>query len=212
MDKKKIEKFSAEHGISWRFITERSPFRGGYWERMNRSLKEPLRKVLGKSLFSYTELYTILTDIEAVLNQRPLSYHGSDPLDPAPITPSQLAIGRNLHELPLKSETGTVSLSKRYKHLQQVLQHFWKRWSSEYLPKLQIRQKWQKESDPLKVGDVVLISEENTCRPTWPLGRVTEVIPSRDGLIRTVKLKTRKGFLIRPIQRLHLLVPSDVAI
>jgi hypothetical protein len=163
-------------------------------------------------LLSYTELYTILTDIEAVLNQRPLSYHGSDPLDPAPITPSQLAIGRNLHELPLKSETCIASLSKRYNHLQQVLQHFWKRWSSEYLPKLQVRQKWQQESDPLKVGDVVLISEDNTSRPTWPLGRVTEVIPSRDGLIRTVKLKTQKGYLIRPVQKLHLLVSGDVVI
>ena len=208
-DKTKIDKFVSNQGIEWKFITERSPFRGAYWERMNRSLKEPLRKVLGNALLTYTELYTVLTDIEAVLNQRPLSYHSTDPFDPAPITPSELAIGRNLRELPPVQDSGKVTVSKRYKYLQKVLTHFWNRWSKEYLPKLQTRSKWQLEKRPLKLNDVVLITEENTSRPSWPLGRVVELYPSRDGLIRTVKLKTQKGYLVRPVQRLHLL-QSDV--
>lgn len=75
----------------------------------------------------------------------------------------------------------------------------------EYLPKLQCRQKWQHESEPVKLNDVVLIAEDGTSRPTWPMERVVELLPSRDGLIRTVTLKTQKGHLVRPIQRLHLL-------
>ena len=209
LDAKQIENFVAEQGITWKFITERSPFRGAYWERMNRSLKEPLRKVLGKALLSYSELYTILTDIEAVLNQKPLSYHEVDPSDPEPITPSQLAIGRNLRELPPIQCDGNVSVTKRYKHLQQVLEHFWKRWSSEYLPTLQQRGKWQKIGPLLKIGDVVLIADDKIARPSWPLGRVIELIVSRDGLVRTVKLKTSKGVLVRPVQKLHCLVKDD---
>ena len=114
-----------------------------------------------------------------------------------------------MRELPPVQDSGKVTVSKRYKYLQKVLTHFWNRWSKEYLPKLQTRSKWQLEKRPLKLNDVVLITEENTSRPSWPLGRVVELYPSRDGLIRTVKLKTQKGYLVRPVQRLHLL-QSDV--
>ena len=150
-----------------------------------------------------------MTDIESTLNQRPLSYHNSDPMDPAPITPSQLAIGRNLNEVPIAPEIAKVTVSKRYEYLQQVLSHFWKRWGAEYLPKLQTRQKWRQQTDLIKVDDIVLISEEKTGRPTWPLGRIVELLPSRDGLIRTVRLKTKRGYLVRPIQRVHLLPRPD---
>ena len=61
--------------------------------------------------------------------------------------------------------------------------HFWKRWPSEYLPKLTLRK-----------GDVVLISEENQKRSNWPLGREIEIHKEADGLIRTVSLKTKKEF------------------
>jgi len=170
-----------------------------------------LRKVLGNALLTYTEMYTLLTDIEATLNQRPLTYHGSDPTDPVPITPSQLAIGRNLKEVPTLMGNPSVSISARYKYLQRLLKHFWKRWTTEYLPQLQRKNKWRNEEVPLKVGDVVLVTEDNTTRPTWPMGRVTEVVPGRDGLIRTVKVKTKKGAFVRPVQRLHLLERSDVS-
>jgi hypothetical protein len=212
MNQDEIKAFMSTNGITWRFITERSPFRGAYWERLNRSIKEPLRKVLGNALLTYTEMYTLLTDIEATLNQRPLTYHGSDPADPAPITPSQLAIGRNLKEIPPVPSncSNGVTIAARYRYLQRLLTHFWKRWSSDYLPNLHRRTKWQNEETPLKVGDVVLVTEENTTRPSWPLGRVIEVIPGRDNLIRTVKVKTKKGVLVRPVQRLHVLERSDV--
>ena len=209
-DREQIEKFAAENGIKWRFITERSPFRGAYWERINRSLKEPLRKVLGNALLTYTELYTILTDIEAVMNQRPLSYHGSDPKDPEPITPSQLAIGRDLKELPPICGDGKVSISRRYRYLQTTLNHFWKRWIKEYLPNLQIRSRWKTEEKPIKVGDVVFIADDKTSRPSWPLGRISKVILSRDGLIRTAQVKTKNGLLTRPIQKIHLLNESTI--
>ena len=86
-----------------------------------------------------------------------------------------------------------------------LLTHFWKRWSNEYLPTLAKRHKWYSACDALKVGDVCLISEKNVTRPNWPLGRIKEAIPSKDGLIRTYKLKTNSAVLSRPARRLHLL-------
>ena len=66
------------------------------------------------------------------------------------------------------------------------------------------------ETEQIQVGDVCLITEETTSRPSWPLGRVTSLITSRDGIVRTVQLKTAKGSLTRPVQRLHLLEKMDV--
>ena len=112
-------------------------------------------------------MYTILTDIEAALNQRPLTYLGSDPKNPQAITPSHLAIGRALQTIPFSFNDPKVTVSSRYKYLQMLLKHFWKRWSNEYLPTLAKRYKWHSTFDALKVGDVCLISEKNVTRPNW---------------------------------------------
>ena len=166
-------------------------------------MKEPLKKVLGKAKLNYTELYTILTDIESALNQRPFTYLENDLNNLQAITPSHLAIGRTLKSVP--SILSKVKLSRRYFHLQLLLQHFWKRWSKEYLPSLAVRHKWHSAEAVPKMGDICLITEENTSRVTWPLGKIVETIPGKDGLIRTFELKTKSGLLTRPIQRLHLL-------
>ena len=108
-------------------------------------------------------MYTILTDIEAALNQRPLTYLGSDPKNLQAITPSHLAIGRALQTIPFSFNDPKVTVSSRYKYLQMLLKHFWKRWSNEYLPTLAKRHKWHSACDTLKVGDVCLISEEDVC-------------------------------------------------
>ena len=205
LNEETIQKFLTENKISWQYITERAPHRGAFYERINRSLKEPLKKILGKAKLRYSELYTILTDIESVLNQRPLTYLGSDPKNPQPITPAHLAFGRALRTVPDIPGAKHVNITRRYRHLQTLLKHFWGRWVKEYLPSLLRRPKWNIELTVPKVGDVCLISEENTSRPTWPLGRVIEEIKSRDGLVRTLKLRTSKGVLTRPAQRLHIL-------
>ena len=107
-----VQSFLAENGITWVYITERSPHRGAFYERLNHSLKEPLRKILGKARLNYTKLYTILSGIEATLNQRPLTYLGSDPRNPQAITPSHLVIGRALKTLPNIQDDPRISVSK----------------------------------------------------------------------------------------------------
>lgn len=210
----KINKFLSDNSIKWKFITERSPHRGGFYERMNRCLKEPLRKVLGHACLNYSELYTVLTDIEASLNQRPLTYLSSDPRNLQPITPAHLAFGRTLQNFPIvnNSNSPSLTISKRYKHLQNLLVHFWKRWSAEYLPTLNSRKQWRIEQDTPKLGDVCLICEDNIPRPKWPLGRVIEIFKGRDGLVRTFRLQTEKGVFVRPIQKLHLLEEGSTSL
>lgn len=99
LDQGRIESELSSKGIKWKFITERSPWRGGWWERFCRAVKEPLRKVLGKALLTFSELNTLLVKIEGVINSRPLTAVSDDNRDPSPITPAHLAIGRSLNQL-----------------------------------------------------------------------------------------------------------------
>ena len=192
----------------WRFIVERSPWRSGWWERLLRSVKEPLRKVLGKALLSYQELATVLSRIEAVINSSPLTTVSDDVRDLTPITPAHLALEGALYSLPDEVSTHEGTTRQRYLYQQKRLTHFWQRWPGQYLHQLSVRYKWVCEQPATKIGDVLLISEDNVSRGKWPMGRVERLVPGKDGLVRTVTLKTQKGRLRRPVQRLHRLEVS----
>lgn len=118
-----------------------------------------------------------MVQIEAILNSKPLVSLSNDPKDLGALTPGHLLIGDcllssaepNLYHLKL-------STLSRWQHLENIRQHFWRRWSKEYISSLQRRTKWQKKgSRQVKVGDLVIIQEENTPPLLWPLARVVEV-------------------------------------
>ena len=138
-----VHKFFHGIGIEWRFNVPRAPWWGGLFERLMRSTKRCLRKVLGWSKFSYEELLTILAEIEMVLNSRPLTYVTTDDSD-EPFTPSHLLVGQRLMNFPdhlvvnheVDSEGADSQLSARLKHLNHSLDAFWRRWRREYLLEL----------------------------------------------------------------------------
>ena len=84
-------------------------------------------------------------------------------------------------------------LLTKWNHCQAVVQHFWQRWSREYLQQLQARSRWQAKSPNLEVGDIVIMKPEKAFKCHWPLARITEVFPGQDGLVRVVSLKTATG-------------------
>ena len=131
----------SERGITWQFNLEWVPWWGGAFERIVRSTKRFLRKLIGRAHFSHEEITTALTEIEAVLNSRPLSYVSGEDID-EPIIPSHLIVGRRLLSLSdhldhmCVLEDGDYTLDEhhvtwRIKHVNNVLNHFWKRWRTE---------------------------------------------------------------------------------
>ena len=165
LDQDRIKSELSAKGIKWRFVTECLPWRGGWWERFCRAVKEPLRKVLGRALLSFSELNTLLIKIEGVINSRPLTAVSDDNRDPLPITPAHRSIGRSLKQLPDAEddqlEESCKRIMERYLYLQRLLNHYWRRSKQEYLYQLTVRNKWQKETAPIQVGDIVLVSEDN---------------------------------------------------
>ena len=98
---------------------------------------------------------------------------------------------------------------KRWKHVQYLADQFWRKWLKLYVPELQRRIKWTKTMDDIKVKDLVLICDQFTPRNLWPMAIVQEVYPSKDNLVRSVKIRTRTGCLVRPITKLVRLESAD---
>lgn len=90
----------ASLGIQWRFNPPAAPHFGGLWEAAVKSMKHHLRRVLGESTLTYEEMATLLTQVEACLNSRPLQALTDDPEDTAALTPGHFLIGSAINAVP----------------------------------------------------------------------------------------------------------------
>ncbi|XP_027846045.2 uncharacterized protein LOC114126329 [Aphis gossypii] len=201
-NKKRTMDTLSDLGIDWKFIP--SPHFGGLWEAGVKSMKSLLSKVLGESYFTYEELLTIITRAEACLNSRPLTLMSSDPSDMSHLTPGHFLIGDSLSAIPEVDETNVpTSYLSRWRCVSQYSDILWRRWSKEYLSQLQERSKWASERGvKLKEDSIVIMREENLPPMKWRLGRIINVIPGQDGVIRVADVKTANGTFRRAVRQL----------
>ncbi|XP_015127131.1 uncharacterized protein LOC107048476 [Diachasma alloeum] len=142
-----------------------------------------------------------------VLNSRPLEPLTDDPDDCSALTPGHFLIGQAPTTLPEPSlEQLNVSRLSRWQLIQQKLQGFWKRWSTGYLQRLQAISKWHHPTHQIRIGSLVLLTDERFPPAKWPLARVTALHPGSDGLTRVVTIRTAQTTLTRPIAK-HVLLP-----
>lgn len=201
----------ATKGIHWHFIPACSPHFGGLWEAGVKSFKHHLRRILNNTTLSYEELQTLLIQIEAVLNSRPLCPLSSDPNDINTLTPGHFLTGGPLNAIPEPSvlEVKENRLN-RWQYLEKLNQDFWQSWTREYLAELQQRPKrWRKEEPNLQEGDIVLIKDTNLPPSNWPLARVIQTHPGDDGIVRAVTVKQKNGETKRAINKLCRLPISE---
>ena len=193
-------------GPEWKFIVPRAPWWGGFWERVVRNVKSALRKSLGRKSLTRVEFETCLHEVEACVNSRPLTYQDSEADSPAALTPSHFLIGRSSGMVPAdepgESELRQPDLRERLEVRLQHVQQFWDMWKEGYIRNLPPCT-GNVVKPVLVEGSLVLISDENSYRLQWPLGVVQRLFPSRDGQVRSVEIKTAKGILVRPVQRLY---------
>jgi hypothetical protein len=190
-----VADFCSHSGIEWRFIPEHAPHFGGLWEAAVKSAKTHLRRVVGEVKLTFEELSTLLAQIEACLNSRPLvPVNTPDEDGIEALTPGHFLIGRPLCALPDPSSSHrSLSLLKRWDLCQNLTRHFWKRWSAEYLTTLNKLSKWQNPTRNVEVGDIVVLKEDNLFPTKWPLARVSEIHKGKDGLVRVATVTTAKG-------------------
>lgn len=200
----------ARDGTTWHHIPASSPHIGGLWEAGVRSIKHHLRRILGNSTLTYEEMSTVTSQIEACLNSRPISAISNDVNDLLPLTPGHFLIGEQPIVVPEPSLLNiNINRLNRWQLTQRLFQHFWSRWSTEYLGRLQQRPKWVKQMDnDIKIGTLVLIKDDNLPPGKWPLARIIDLHPGDDGLIRVVSLKCKNTVVKRSITKICLL-PVD---
>ena len=129
----------------------------------------------------------------------------SDANDLTPITPNMILKADTSINFPIGLSTETDKYRRRWRQIEYLLNVYWKRWHTEYLPLLQERAKWLHPQDSLRTGDLVILQEEMSCRNHWPLGRVTSTFPSSDGRVRSVERERilEDGVVNTPIQILR---------
>jgi hypothetical protein len=149
---------------------------------------------------------TLLSQIEACLNSRPLSVLSSDPAEAVPLTPGHFLVGEPLVTVPEANYEGTnISTLKRWQITQEMLQNFWRRWSNEYLTHLMQRYKWAFKTPEPEVGDIVLVKEDDLPPSKWLFGRILIKHAGSDGLTRVVSLKYKNSVVKRPTSKLCVL-------
>lgn len=221
VDQQDVKRYLSQIGVKWCFNLEKAPWWGGIFERLIKSVKRCLRKMIGQAKLTYDELSTAVIEVEAIINSRPLTYVSSDDLE-EPLTPSHLLVGRRILSLPDNLsyqrdnndedfEVDSDHLNKRVKHLANVINQFWKRWRREYL--LELRESHRNNQgrsgdSPIAADDMVLVHDEHQPRGFWKLARVKETIVGKDGRVRgaVLKLPAKDGqttLLRRPLQLLY---------
>ena len=211
LNQKQIEDFATRVNFQWRFNPPAAPHMGGVWERIVRSVKQVLTGLMQDRVLTDPQLYTLLTEVESILNTRPLTRASDDVNDLEPLTPNHILLGRHRNWLYVTEniEEKDISSRKHWRQVQALAELFWKRWKKEYLPHLTKRTTATSQVPNLKIDDLVLVSDDDTKRGKWPLGRVTRVMPGADGVVRVADVKTKEGIYTRPVARLCRLEVDD---
>ena len=219
-----IASYISNKGIKWKFNVELAPWMGGFYERLIALVKRSMKKTIGRRLFTLIQMQTLIKEIESVINTRPLVYVGDDINSSIPLSPAHfltlnptlgipvMDISNDPDYLPVISYA--EKLIKIWKRGQELLDMFWKIWRHEYLTSLRERTQTKlrdgrvhSHSSP-KVNDVVLIKEDSA-RGNWRFGKVIQLVQSRDGLVRSVRVMLPSGREIgRPI---NLLYPMELS-
>lgn len=200
----KLMKNAAEiQEIQFAFSPPGSPHFNGLAEAGIKSVKTHISRVVGTQRLTFEEFYTVLAQIEALLNSRPLTPLSSDANDFSALTPGHFLTLEPLSMLPEEQFVDlNISPLNRWKLLQKMHQDFWRRWHQEYVHTLQQRMRWNKIHQEVAVGTLVLIVNEQ-CNPMkWSMGRIVALHKGTDGVCRVATVKTATSKFKRPLVKL----------
>ena len=173
-------------------------------------MKRSLHRIIFRASVTFEELLTVITEIEAVMNSRPLTYISGDVAEV--LTPGHLLIGKRILESNISpmiegDDCDQVRLTNRAKYLKTINEHYWTRWRNEYLVELRCVHSQGDSTPVISVGEVVLINDKLK-RNKWKMVIIVKLLDSTDTKVRAVVVKTLRNdnkitFLKRPIEKLY---------
>ena len=197
---KKIQPELAARGWSWTWIPVATPHYGGIWERVVGLFKKHLAAIEKDDSLHIETFTTVITEIEAIVNRRPLTAISTDSRDTEAITPAHILYPATIahsstRTFPYSITTEAEKMRYSWKRAQARISAFRKSFRGEYLTMLHNRPKWQKTMRNLAVGDIVIITDETTHRDEWKMGRITDVT-SADNHVRRVRIRKPDGNIV----------------
>ncbi|GBM66213.1 hypothetical protein AVEN_27902-1, partial [Araneus ventricosus] len=203
LDWNQIQREANLERMSWKFNPPTASWWGGWWERLVRVIKELLRRTLGNSVLSFEELVTVFCGCESVINSRPLTYISEESRELVPLTPSMFLIENRCSDVTDFEAIDQGHFQKRIRFRSKLLNDLKQRFRREYLGQLVQRKKDKNYVREPRLGEIVLVGDDTTRkRLLCPLAKIIELIPGKGGKERTVRVKTQKECMVRPIQRL----------
>ena len=214
-----VDGWCSRRGVSWKFVPPQGQHMNGVAESLIRVTKHYLKTAIEGKRLTFVEIQTVLCEVSQIMNSRPLGVYsrpGTDPLDGGPITPNHLLLGRATGTIPdLKFEN--VSNVKRMQFLNSIVTEFWNKWRLVVFHSLVPQYRWHKSQRNVEIGDIVLLKEDEAKVSEFKLGQVIGVKTSKDGLVRSVKVrcvnrtddKCTSSYLERPIHKLCVIVPTE---
>jgi hypothetical protein len=191
--------------IEWQFNPPAASHYGGVWEHLIRSIRRILHSMIGEQLVNEETLTTFMTEVEKIMNDRPITPVPNESEDLSALTPNDILLLRRNPCVSSEDDRSSDRYQTRWKQVNHLADQFYKRWIKEYLSQLQESQKWLKHKPNFQVGDLVLVSSKDTSRGKWPKGLIEQVYPDQDGNVRRVLVRTALGTYDRDIRMLCML-------
>ena len=222
-----MKESGARAGTTWEFVPAGCQFRNGLAEARVRAIKRTVSHMLAstvngeKPTLNYAELGTLLAKAANVVNDRPIGVKSLTEDELVPITVNQLLLGRTSSSPPPDHEMPGENYRAAKTHLDSLTQMWWNLWMEQGFPTLLPYYKYKdtKRHQNLRVNNICLIKYETKVASTYRLCRMSKLLHSDDGLVRTVEVRqgnkkpTKKNqpgkVLVTAVQRLMLLVPAD---
>ena len=201
MQNSELKEFLAANKVEFKTNTPGASHQGGVWERMIQTIRSILNSMTARyaSRLNTSALRTAFYEIAAMINSRPLSTDNLCTPDEIVITPNHLLTSKSAQLPPPPGNFNNEEIYGKhmYRKSQQVAEEFWKLWTTQYLKKIVLRPRWESKRLPVKIGDIVLIVDENTPRNMWKMGIIIKVKPGLDGLVRNIDIRLANANLNR---------------
>ena len=220
VDKSKLRKLCSEPNSEWHFSTADAPRMNGVTESHVKSVKRALDAAIGYQVLTFSQFVTVMFECAQLVNSRPIGRHPTNPDDGAYLSPNDLLLGRSSNAVP-QGPFRNTSNTRMFFFLQELVETFWRKWTTTYFPCLVIQSKWHTARRDIQVKDVVLMKDTNLLRGEWKLARVTEILESKDGRVRKVMVSYKNnedgaGYIPKPyvtvnraVHNLVVLVPAE---
>lgn len=169
-----------EKGIKWIFNTPAASHQCSVLERQIRTVRQVLNSVLKQQSLDDGGLRTIICEVEAIINNRPITLSSDNPGDFEALTPNHLL----LIIPPGVFDQDDQYACRRWRQTQYIANLFWTRWTRKYLPLLQDRQKLLTPQKNFSPGDILLMMDESAPRNSWNMGRVIKTLPDLSSTVQ----------------------------